>query len=111
MDAVKEAVLEQKIDNLTVRVDGLTSAVNRRFEQVDARFEQIETRFDRAEDRNQAEHGEIRGEIEVLRVEMNEGFRSIQEALHDYNRNLVVTLGSVIAVMIASLAAAATSVL
>ena len=102
MDAVKELVLEQKIDGLTARFD----QVDARFEQVDARFEQIDARFNRvetrlgarieeAEKRNHEEHGLIRGEIRELRAD----FR-------DLNRTLVLGFASIIASVVGGVAAA-----
>ncbi len=51
MDAVKEAVFEQRIDNLNVRVEDLAGEVERRFEQVDQRFEQVDRRFEQVDQR------------------------------------------------------------
>jgi len=84
MDAVKEAQLEQKLDDLSLQ-------------------------FERAEQRNREEHREIRAgvatvrtdlgaEIKGLRAEMNEGFR-------DLHRLLFLGMASFIASIVASVAA------
>ena len=86
MDAVKEAQIEQRLDDLS-------------------------RQFARAEERNYEEHREIRAEIAGLRAEMNDGFRAINTAMHSYNRTLIVTMGSLLATIVASLGAAAASFL
>ena len=99
MDAVKEAVLEQKIDNLTARfdeVDARFKQVDARFEQVDARFDRLEDRFEQAEERNHQEH-------RAIRAEMNAGFRAIEDNLHSLNRTLIVTMGSLVIAVVAAL--------
>jgi hypothetical protein len=90
MDAVKEAQIEQRLDDLS-------------------------RQFQRAEERNREEHCEIRGDLRAeiggLRAEMNDGFRSIRAGMDSYNRTLIVTMGSLVVAIVASLAAAAASVL
>jgi hypothetical protein len=111
MDAVKEAVLEQKIDDLSLRFDG------------------FEARFELAEERNHREHREIREEIgglrtevreqfgglrtEVreeiggLRTEMNEGFRELRATMTAFNRTMLAIFGSVFGTAVAGLVVAA----
>jgi hypothetical protein len=70
MDAVKEALLEQKIDDLTPRFDA-------RFDHVDARFERLEAWFQQAEKRNWEEHRDSRADIQHLDRTVALGFGSI----------------------------------
>jgi hypothetical protein len=81
MDAVKEVLLEQKIDDLS------------------ARFDRADARFERFEERNREEHGEIRGEIRELRVDTN-------GALRDLNRTIIFGFASIVAGVFGGIAAA-----
>ena len=110
MDAVKEAVLEQKIDNLTERfdqVDARFAQVDARFEQVDARFAQVDARFDRLEDRFEQAEERNRIEFRAIRSEMNEGFGELRTEMASLNRTLIIIFGSALGTAVAALFVAA----
>jgi len=88
MDAVKEAVLEQKIDDLTLR-------------------------FERAEERNREEHRQIRGEIGEVRSDLRDVRSDLRDVRSDLygeiqhlNRTMILGFASITASVIGAVGAA-----